>query len=353
MQMLPAYAPTVRPMATALQLRWAAEWAPHKALWIAYPHDVELWGHDLEDAQQECLALCKALSLGDRVRLVVASEAERHALRARTQGLSIDVHVMSYGDIWLRDTAPVFLRDATGVAVAGCFRFNGWGNKYDFADDHHLNLRMANSCAGQDGTAIRLFDLVLEGGSVETDGEGTVLTSRQCLLNPNRNPGLDQAAIEKALAATLGAEKVLWVDAGLRNDHTDGHIDTLARFVAPGQVVCMAPSGGSDPNVRQLDAIHQALCTFTDARGRRLRVHQIPSPGAVYHRGQDLLPASYLNFLIGNDTVAVPTYQSPYDQQAVAALAKLFPRRRTLGLRALAILSGGGAFHCMSQQMPA
>jgi agmatine deiminase len=195
-------------------------------------------------------------------------------------------------------------------------------------------------------------DWVLEGGSVEVDGQGTVLTTRQCLLNPNRNPGLDQADLEKSLREGLGAEKVLWLEEGLIHDHTDGHIDTLARFVAPGVVVCMEAHDVNDPNAATLDRLAADLAGFTDARGRRLRVVRIPSPGVVRDEGGELLPASFVNFYIGNRSVVVPTYGTPYDEAALAELAPLFPGRRILGRSARAILSGGGAFHCITQQQP-
>jgi agmatine deiminase len=195
-------------------------------------------------------------------------------------------------------------------------------------------------------------DWILEGGSVEADGQGTVLTTRQCLLNPNRNPGMGQADIEKSLRNGLGAEKVLWLEEGLLNDHTDGHIDTLARFIAPGVVVCMEAREGSDPNAATLDRIAADLAGFTDARGRKLQVLRIPSPGIVRDEGGELLPASFVNFYIGNRSVVVPTYGTPYDEAAVAGLALLFPGRRVLGRSARAILSGGGAFHCITQQQP-
>jgi agmatine deiminase len=335
-----------------LQLHWAAEWAPHRAIYVAYPHDATLWGADLHAAQQECLDLCRALSPGDSVRLLVADEAVAGALKPTLAGSTIVPQVLAYGDIWLRDTAPIFLHDAGGNCIAGCFVFNGWGHKYNFVDDHHLNLRLANLCAAAGEASVRLFNLVIEGGSVETDGAGCVLTTRQCLLNKNRNPHLDKKSVEAALQQCLGAKKVIWLDAGLHNDHTDGHIDTLARFVAPGEVVCMVQNGPQDPNAAQLRAIEAALCAATDAAGKKLVVHRISSPGAVTDDDGALLPASYLNFVIGNDTVVVPTYGTPHCGEAVQQLAKLFAHKKTLGLPAKAILSGGGAFHCMSQQLP-
>ena len=188
---------------------------------------------------------------------------------------------------------------------------------------------------------------------MDVDGEGTCLTTRQCLLNPNRNPGMTIEAIEKGLKEALGCTSVLWLGDGLQNDHTDGHVDTIARFVAPGVVVCMRPSGSFDPNARALLAIDADLCSFWDALGRRLKVVNVPSPGFVADGDGKAMPASYVNFYVANTTVIVPAYGVPGDEPARAALAKLFPTRRAVSVPAKELLEGGGAFHCISQQEPA
>jgi agmatine deiminase len=184
------------------------------------------------------------------------------------------------------------------------------------------------------------------------DGEGTLITTRQCLLNPNRNADWDEKKAETALKGALGVEKIIWIDEGLANDHTDGHIDNLARFVAPGRVVCQAAYGGDDPNAEVLDEIARNLSMMVDARGRKLDVVRIPSPGLVEDEDGDAIPASHMNFLIGNSTVVVPIYSDSGDD-AVNALGALFPSRRVIGLSSNAILTGGGSFHCITQQEPA
>jgi agmatine deiminase len=195
-------------------------------------------------------------------------------------------------------------------------------------------------------------DLVAEGGALEVDGEGTILTTRACLVDELRNPGRSREAIEDALTGALGGSKVIWLDASLVNDHTDGHVDTLARFVRPGEVVCMSPSGEDDPNAEALDSLAAQLTRSVDARGRTLKVHRIPSPGRITSDSGEILAASYCNYYLGNDAVLVPLYESPWDEPARQAIADLFPGRRTVGLPARAILSGGGAFHCITQQEP-
>jgi agmatine deiminase len=184
------------------------------------------------------------------------------------------------------------------------------------------------------------------------DGEGTLLTTRQCMININRNPNWTEAAAEAALKSALGVEKILWLDEGLAHDHTDGHIDNLARFIAPGRVVCQAPWGDDDPNADVLEEIALSLAAMRDAKGRKLDVVRIPSPGLVVDEDGDSIPASHMNFVIGNSVVVVPVYSGSGDD-AVNALAPLFPGRRVVGLSANAILTGGGAFHCITQQEPA
>jgi len=332
----------------AKQHNMPAEWSTHRSTWTAWPADASLWLENLRPAQNEFADLCRAIGAGEALDILVRSPEEKAEAAALLANLPVRFHMIPYGDIWLRDTAPVFMRHPDGSLVASCFQFNGWGEKYILDHDAEVALNIAESC----GLPIRRSPLVLEGGSVEIDGEGTCLTTRQCLLNPNRNGALTPLAVETAVKEALGVDKVLWLDQGLQNDHTDGHIDTLARFVAPATVVCMRTEDKDDPNFESLEKIYHDLCGFTDARGRRLEVMTVPSPGLVVDEDGRLMPASYLNFYIANHSVAVPTYGSAQDETAVAALAKFFPGRRTTGLSARAILSGGGAFHCITQQEP-
>jgi agmatine deiminase len=321
-----------------------AEWAPHAAIWTAWPSAADLWEADLEPAQAEVGAMVRALAAGEPVKVLADGAAAVASARAALAGVDADVIDAPFGDIWLRDTGPIFARDG----AAHRFRFNGWGGKYELPHDDEVAARIAE----RTGVRLVAHDFVLEGGSIEMDGEGALLTTRQCLLNPNRNPGWTQETAEAALRAALGIEKVLWLDDGLLNDHTDGHIDNLARFVAPGRVVCQAPSGADDPNSAVLDQIARALEVMTDAQGRRLEVIRIPSPGLVLDEDGEPIPASHMNFVIGNAAVPVPIYSDTGDD-AERALASLFPGRRVIGLSANAILTGGGAFHCITQQQPA
>ena len=232
------------------------------------------------------------------------------------------------------------------------FKFNGWGEKYIFANDSELAQNITLAMSKTSNFEKTQTDLVCEGGSLEFDGEGTCLTSKQCLLNRNRNPQLNQIQIEEKLKNSLGLRKILWLGEGLINDHTDGHVDTIARFASAGVALCMKAAGKNDPNEAILSQIERDLRGMTDAQGRSLKVGTVPSPGAILNADGELMPASYMNFYISNTSVIVPTYGSEFDQDATSAIAEYFPERKTLGLPAKSILTGGGAFHCISQQVP-
>jgi agmatine deiminase len=328
-----------------------AEWTPHSAVWTAWPADGDLWLDNLEPAQKEVAAMIRALASpgpdgrpGDAVKLLVhGPEALLSAERA--VGDLCEIVQARYGDIWLRDTGPIF----SSGDQCSLFTFNGWGGKYVLDHDDEVSEFVAR---GSGAEFIR-HDKVLEGGALDWDGEGTVLTTRECLLNPNRNPGMTEAKAEEFLRETLGMRRIVWIERGLLNDHTDGHIDNIARFVAPGVVVCQSPASPDDPNAERLDEIAAGLKGQRDARGRMLQVIRIPSPGLVEGEEGEPVPASHMNFLIGNSTVVVPTYGTPTAKAAVEALKPLFPGRAVIGLSARHILSGGGAFHCITQQQPA
>lgn len=333
----------------AEQISVPSEWAPQKAIWTAWPADPDQWDDDLATPRGEVAALVRALSPSNRVQLLVAG-AEAEASARAALGNTAEIVPARYGDIWLRDTGPIFAR-AQGRAVALRFRTNGWGGKFDLPDDTTVGDEMAQIS----GTPVRKFDFVLEGGAVEQNGNCTILATRQTLLNANRN-GWTEAQAEAALREALGARKIIWIDQGLLNDHTDGHIDTLARFVGPGRVVCQSPAGDDDPNAEVLNAIARQLEAATDASGRKLEIIRIPSPGRVLDQQGEIAPASHVNFVIANGVVVMPIYGTPSGGHAVQALQKSFPDRKVVGLPSRGVLgsglAGGGSFHCITREEP-
>jgi agmatine deiminase len=318
------------------------EWASHQAVWIGFPSDPELWLSDLESAQREVAAFAEAAYAGGKGEDVwlVASHADS-AAAARTLCPFARVIVEPFGDIWLRDTGPIVMGSAAQRRAQG-FRFNGWGGKYELEGDGTIGRRLA----GHTGFPYAQADWILEGGAIDHDGSGTAVTTEQCLLNPNRNPGLSKSDVEALLKRDLGFERVVWLGEGLLNDHTDGHVDNVARFVGPGRIAIPAPAG-DDPNA----AVYEdAARRLADAQ---VDVVTLPSAGLVTNEDGDIVPASYMNFYIGNAATVVPQYGAANDAAAVEAVQALFPDRVAIGLRADHILTGGGSFHCISQQVPA
>ena len=317
------------------------EWAPHQAVWIGFPSDPELWLSDLKDAQHEAAEFATAVhsgGKGEQVWLVASHEGAAEA--ARELAPFATVLVEPFGDIWLRDTGPIVLGSGQDRRAQG-FRFNGWGGKYDLDGDQSVSQRLAARAA----LPYKQAGWILEGGAIDQDGSGTVVTTEQCLLNPNRNPSLSRYDVEAALQRDLGFERVIWLGEGLAGDHTDGHVDNLARFVAPGRIAIPTPAK-DDPNIEVYrDAARRLRSTSLD-------VVTLPSPGTVLNEDGDVVAASYMNFYIGNAAVVVPQYGGPNDRPAVEVVQALFPDRVAIGVSANHILTGGGSFHCISQQVP-
>lgn len=324
-----------------MTFRQPPEWAPHRLMWIGFPSHADLWEDDLAPAQAEVAAFAAAVHAdggGEEVVLVAADPKSARAAAALAPFATVIQE--PFGDIWLRDTGPLIVSDGHQLA-ARSFRFNGWGGKYEMEGDDTLGPRLAQTL----NLEADRFEWVLEGGAIDVDGTGLAVTTEQCLLNPNRNPGMSRTEVEAELRDHLGIDRLLWLGEGLLNDHTDGHVDNLARFVAEGVLAVPSPAGSGDPNAD----------VYTDARARAetfgLKVVDLPSPGLVERDG-GIVPASYMNFYIGNAAVVVPLYGAAHDDAAVAAIADLFPDRRAVGLRADHVLTGGGSFHCISQQVP-
>lgn len=320
-----------------MTVRLPPEWAPQQWLWIGFPHDAGEWPDILGRAQEQIAAFASAVAdSGQEVRLLVRDAANEARARELTSA-AVTLERREYGDIWLRDTGPLVRTNGSALR----FGFNGWGGKYVMAGDETVGAELAADA----GLVVETADWILEGGAIDVDGAGRLVTTEECLLNPNRNPDLSREQIEGRLRERLGVSEIVWLGKGLVNDHTDGHVDNLARFVAPGAIALPRASSADDP--------HRAI--YEDARERvqrtGLSVFDIPSPGAVT-MGGGIAPASYMNFAITDALVVVPTYGSVHDEEAVAAIGELFPTRRAIGLPADAVLAGGGSFHCASMQMP-
>jgi agmatine deiminase len=320
--------------------RQPPEWAPHAFVWIGFPSHGDLWEADLTPAQAEVAAFARAVwadGKGEEVRLVAADPAAAAAAKAAAPFAIVITE--PFGDIWLRDTGPIIVK-GPGPTGALSFGFNGWGGKYNLPGDDTIGRRLGEGA----GFHVRRADWILEGGAIDVDGTGLAVTTEECLLNPNRNSFLSRSDVEAKLRADLGIERLLWLGSGLANDHTDGHVDNLARFVAVRTLAIPEPEP-NDPN----DAVYRDAAT----RARRfgLEVRPMPSPGRII-AGTEIVAASYMNFYIGNAAVIVPQYGVANDEAAVAAVQAVFPDRSAIGLRAGHILTGGGSFHCISQQVP-
>lgn len=312
-----------------------AEWSRQARIFTAFPSHPNLWVEDLDPARAEVAAMVRQLLASVPVTLLADGAEAVAAARAACPGA--DVADVAFGDIWLRDTAPIF----TGRNHGRWFHFNGWGGKYELPGDDSVGGEVAKLA----GAEVTRFDCILEGGAIDGDGQGLLLTTEQCLLNPNRNAGWDRKAAEAALGESLGTRRVVWLGDGLLNDHTDGHVDNLARFVAPGTVALPVAAGTDDPNAAVFDDARKRL------RSAGLVVVDMPSVGRLMV-DEEVVPASYMNFVIANGQVILPIYGAANDDAAAAALRRIFPRHRVTALPANAILTGGGSFHCITQQLP-
>ncbi|HWO42754.1 MAG TPA: agmatine deiminase family protein [Candidatus Eisenbacteria bacterium] len=332
-----------------------AEWAPHRATWLAWPHNRETWPEALERVRDAWLAMIRALIPGEEVCLLVNDEPMRRDVEARLvhAGLPLDripLLVVPTVDVWTRDYGPTFVTrgEPLDPVALNDWIFNGWGNKYQGYD---RDDGVARALAALLGLPVFEHDVVLEGGSIDVNGAGICLTTEQCLLNQNRNPALDRATIETFLGEALGVERVVWLGRGIAGDDTDGHIDDIARFVNPTTIACVVTEDPRDENYKALQENYERLQSARDAAGGRFSVVKLPSPEPVVHAGA-ALPASYANFYIANHAVLVPTFDDAADREALGILRELFPGRAVIGISCRAVVAGLGGIHCVTQQEP-
>jgi len=327
-----------------------AEWAQHRATWLAWPYDTETFPQRVERVEAAVAQMINALNKSEQVELLVLDEGMK--LRASevikstgTDPSEINFHITEYADIWLRDSGPIFVKNSEGKIAISNWQFNAWGNKFP---ELLIDGEIPDKVSKWTNIPAVKTDLVLEGGAIEINGTGTCLTTEQCLLNKNRNPENTKEEIEQFLHSYLGITKTIWLKEGLTNDHTDGHIDELARFVSENQIVCAYEKNPEDENYEILKYNFELL---TEESDNRFEIIKLPMPHMYYEDGKKA-PVSYTNFYIANKVVLAPTFNDLNDSEALKILRSCFPEREIISIDCSDIIYGGGAIHCITQQQP-
>ena len=341
----------------ALGFHMPAEWHPHDSTWLSWPKDPDTWPDRVTQVEEIYLQIIEALTPHEIVNMLVNDIETEQMVRGRCDpaiAANIRFHHVETVDAWVRDYGPNFLVGAGGELAYNDWIFNAWGNKYEeLKKDDSIPSRL------KPVLKLRRFSpgIVMEGGSIEVNGAGCVLTTEQCLLNRNRNPELSQNEIEQYLKDYLGVTKVLWLAEGIVGDDTDGHIDDLARFVASDVIVSAIEEDPEDANYEILQDNLTRLRSMTDASGHAFEIVTLPMPGVVggsstAARDLERLPASYANFYIANSVVLAPVFGHANDARAVETLQKLFPTRRVIPINCEPLVWGMGTIHCVTQQQP-
>jgi agmatine deiminase len=329
-----------------------AEWEEHEATWLSWPKDPTTFPASIIGKVESIyVEIIETLASGERVNILVNDVATESRVSSITKSTNnIVFYNIKSVDVWVRDYGPIFVKKNSGIVAATKWIFNAWGNKYDdLKRDDQTGLDIAAS------TKLEVFKpgIVLEGGSIDTNGCGSLLTTKQCLLNENRNPTLSQQDITKYLNEYLGTSNIIWLESGIVGDDTDGHIDDLARFVNRNTIVCMVETDPSDPDHRALTRNYEILKNGRDQDGERFDLISIPMPRKkVQSEEEGRLPASYANFYIANSVVLVPTYSDRNDGIALEAIKSLFPNRKVIGIECSPLVFGFGSIHCVTQQQP-
>jgi agmatine deiminase len=325
-----------------------AEWVRHSRCWMAWPCREALWGEGLEAARQVVAAVAQAIAEFEPVTMIVRPDLTAGVSLYVGQGVS--VLPMPQDDSWTRDTGPIFLTDGKGGLAGVSWRFNGWGGVFP---DHAQDERMAARILERIGCPAYASGMVLEGGAVHTDGEGTAILCQGSVLDPKRNPGVTQAEVEAELGAQLGIDRVIWLPQGLVDDEARGHVEHLACFLKPGVVLALASDDASDPNQPILAANLETLRAATDAQGRRLEVLTVPQPRARKRRDGRRLTLSYIGFYLANDAVILPGFSDPADKAAYRVVSQAFPDRTVLQIDVTELAEGGGGIHSITLGQPA
>jgi agmatine deiminase len=334
-----------------LGLAMPPDWAPHARTWMCWPCRAETWGSPeaLLNAKQATARIARAISAFEPV-VIAARHEDVPAAKLATAG-KVQILECPLDDSWARDTGPTFLTSPDGSRAAVQWLFNAWGDKYqNYGNDADLATRIAQ----YGGIELREAPLVCEGGAIHSDGDGTLITTEQCLLNPNRNPHLSKDDVEFLLKRYAGIEKVIWLGSGFSDDETDGHVDNIACFAEPGRVIVGVPSSPSLPDAAPVKEAIRRLQHDRDAKGRPLEVIELPQPRRVRFdwRGR-IMQTSYINFYLANGGIIIPSFDDPNDDKAEAVLAACFPGRDVLQVQVLDLLQGGGGIHCISLGEPA
>lgn len=346
-----------------------AEWAHHAQTWMLFPDRPDNWRASARPAQAAFAQVAAAIS---RFELVtVGVNARSRAAASELLAPQVQIVTIESDDAWMRDTGPTFVTRPDGAVRAVDWRFNAWGGHHGgLYSSWDNDAAVASAVCGLLGVPRYRADFVLEGGSIHVDGQGTLLTTRECLLNPNRNPHLSQSEIEARLRDYLGVSHIIWLDAGVYLDETDGHIDNLACFVRPGEVLLTWTDDVDDPQYPISAAAYECLTAAVDARGRRLAIHRIHQPDPMFMTSEESsglasvpgtqsrlpghrLAGSYVNFYMTNGGIVMPVFENPRDSAALATMQAVFPDRQIVTVPSREILLGGGCIHCITQQQPA
>ena len=338
-----------------LGYRFPAEWEPQAATWLSWPHNLDTWPGKFGPIPDVFASIVKTLSAYQRININVTGAEMRQDVEARLAKLGVDLSLVTLYDIptndsWCRDHGPAFVvnQELPQPLAVVDWGYNAWGGKYPpFELDDIVPSRIAE----MRNLPVFYPGIIMEGGSIDVNGEGCLLTSRSCLLNPNRNPALTQSEIEGYLCDYYNVEKILWLDEGIVGDDTDGHVDDTARFINPNTIVAAVESNTADENHPILQNNLSALKSMTDLGGKAFRIVELPMPAPLSYNGQRI-PASYINFLIANGVVLVPTFQDTNDTVALSILQREFPDRKVVGIDCIDLAWGLGTLHCISQQEP-
>ncbi len=342
-----------------LGFRMPAEWERHEATWLSWPKNPLTFPEKIIDQVEHAyVQMIEALAGGEKVKVLVDDAKTEARVRSMLsmRGGNVQFCVIKSADVWIRDYGPIFIKNTlNGIRAITKWHFNAWGSKYDdLLGDDKVGVKISES------TGLRIFqpDMVLEGGSIDTNGNGLCLTTIQCLLNPNRNPKHSKDSIEKYLREYLGLSSIIWLGRGIEGDDTDGHVDDLARFVSQDTVVCMVESDTTDANYVPLQENYETLTEWRSSSGESLTVLPLEMPRALTSDGDEeveegRLPASYANFYIGNEAVLLPVFGDRNDDKAVSLLKQAFRTRKIVAIDCKSLVYGFGGIHCVTQQEPA